>query len=279
MKKKLRFGFSSCPNDTFIFYALVNNKIDTLGFDFDFIIKDVEELNNMAIANEIDITKISFNAYGKVSQRYVLSNHGSALGKNNGPLVIALQQFAIGELKNKKIAIPGVNTTANLLLSIAFPEVKDKKEYLFSDIEKAILSKEVDAGLIIHETRFTYMNKGLKKIMDLGEWWETQYKLPLPLGGICVSRNLPNEQVLAIDYLIGQSIEYAFENPQETYKFIKHYAQDTSDRVIRNHIDLYVNEFTRELGSLGKKSIRFLLESGKQQGFFSSLPDKLFVGE
>ena len=277
MNKKIRFGFSSCPNDTFIFYALVNGKIDTYGIEFDFVVEDVEDLNKKALGGEIDVTKISFNAYGKVADKYILSNYGSALGKNNGPLIIAKDKINIADLPSKTVAIPGANTTANLLMSIALPEVKNKREYLFSDIEDAILSGEVDAGLIIHETRFTYHKKGLVKILDLGEWWETEYNLPLPLGGICISREFDRPVQMLLDKLIGDSVEYAFEHPEETMQFIKSYAQETSDKVIFSHIDLYVNEFTREIGSLGKKSVEFLLQAGEKAGFFSNVPKDIFV--
>ncbi len=277
MNKKIRFGFSSCPNDTFIFYALVNGKIDTYGIEFDFVVEDVEDLNKKALGGEIDVTKISFNAYGKVADKYILSNYGSALGKNNGPLIIAKDKINIANLPSKTVAIPGANTTANLLMSIALPEVKNKREYLFSDIEDAILSGEVDAGLIIHETRFTYHKKGLVKILDLGEWWETEYNLPLPLGGICISREFDRPVQMLLDKLIGDSVEYAFEHPAETMQFIKSYAQETSDKVIFSHIDLYVNEFTREIGSLGKKSVEFLLQAGEKAGFFSNVPKDIFV--
>lgn len=277
MNKKIRFGFSSCPNDTFIFYALVNGKIDTYGIEFDFVVEDVEDLNKMALRGEIDVTKISFNAYGKVADRYILSNFGSALGKNNGPLIIAKDKISIDDLPSKTVAIPGANTTANLLMSIALPEVKNKREYLFSDIEDAILSGEADAGLIIHETRFTYHKKGLLKILDLGEWWETEYNLPLPLGGICISRKFDRPVQMLLDKLIGDSVEYAFEHPAETMQFIKSYAQETSDKVILSHIDLYVNEFTREIGHLGKKSVEFLLQAGEKAGFFSNVPKNIFV--
>jgi len=277
MNKKIRFGFSSCPNDTFIFYALVNGKIDTYGIEFDFVVEDVEDLNKKALGGEIDVTKISFNAYGKVADKYILSNYGSALGKNNGPLIIAKDKINIADLPSKTVAIPGANTTANLLMSIALPEVKNKREYLFSDIEDAVLSGEVDAGLIIHETRFTYHKKGLVKILDLGEWWETEYNLPLPLGGICISREFDRPVQMLLDKLIGDSVEYAFEHPEETMQFIKSYAQETSDKVIFSHIDLYVNEFTREIGSLGKKSVEFLLQAGEKAGFFSNVPKDIFV--
>ncbi len=275
--KKIKFGFSSCPNDTFIFYALANKKIDTYGYDFDFVIADVEELNKMALEGNVDVTKISFNAYGKVADNYILSHYGSALGKNNGPLIISKRYGTIDELKDKKIAVPGYNTTANLLMSIAFPQLTNKKEYLFSDIEDAILQDEADAGLIIHETRFTYAGRGLKKVVDLGEWWENNFHLPLPLGGICINRNLPAETVRLIDNIIGESVRYGLKHPEETKWYIKKYAQETGENVIESHIALYVNEYTAYIGEDGKKSVEFLLEQGTRFGFFDKVEKNIFV--
>jgi 1,4-dihydroxy-6-naphthoate synthase len=277
MKKKIRFGFSSCPNDTFIFYALANRKINTFDFDFDFIIADVEELNRMALQGDIDVTKISFNAYGKVAGSYILSNFGSALGENNGPLIISNNYESVKELEGKKIAVPGINTTANLLMTIAFPQLENKKEYLFSDIEYAILNGEVDAGLIIHETRFTYHQKGLKKVVDLGQWWEGNFNLPLPLGGICISRKLSADDIRLIDRIIGDSVDYAIKHPEETKPYIKKFAQETDDTVIENHISLYVNEYTHNIGELGKRSVKFLLERGAVAGFFKKPDLNIFV--
>ena len=169
---KISLGFSTCPNDTFIFDAMVHQKIDTEGLEFEVILGDVEELNNKALKNELDVTKISYHAFSKIAENYLLLDSGSALGYKNGPLLISKHKIYSDEVNDVKIAIPGANTTANLLLSIAFPNAKNKKEYLFSDIEEVVLSGEMDAGLIIHENRFTYEKKGLKKIIDLGEFWE-----------------------------------------------------------------------------------------------------------
>ena len=178
---KLKLGFSTCPNDTFMFDAMVHHKIDTFGLDFDLHLADIEELNQLSLKGELDITKISYAAYTKVSDKYIFLNSGSALGENNGPILISKRKIYPDEVNNLKIAIPGKNTTANMLLSIAYPEAKSKVEYLFSDIEDVVLSDEVDAGLIIHENRFTYEKKGLKKIIDLGEFWERKTNKPIPL--------------------------------------------------------------------------------------------------
>lgn len=274
---KITFGFSTCPNDTFIFDALHNRKIDWQGLDFDFIMADIEELNQLALAEKIDVTKISYNTYGLVANNYILSNYGSALGKNNGPLIIAEKPDSISDFFDKKIGIPGEHTTANLLLSIAFPQIKNKTFYLFSDIENAILNHEIDAGLIIHETRFTYQNKGLVKIIDMGEWWENQWQLPLPLGGISIQRKIENEIISKINTLIQQSIEFAFTYPESTLPFIKHHAQAMDETVMRKHIELYVNEYTRNIGIVGKNAVIHLLKSATELSIFEPTNKPLFV--
>ena len=190
---KLTLGFSPCPNDTFIFDAMVHHKIDTEGLEFEVVMEDVEELNQRAFAHELDITKLSFHAYAYLINRYVLLSAGSALGNNCGPLLIAKKEMSEKEINNSKIAIPGKFTTANFLLGLAYPKAQNKIPVLFSEIEEAILSGKVDAGLVIHETRFTYHERGLVKIIDLGEYWEGDTGLPIPLGGIVVKRGLSTE--------------------------------------------------------------------------------------
>ena len=274
---KITFGFSTCPNDTFIFDALYNRKINWQGLDFEFVLADVEELNQMALSGKIDVTKISYHSYGLVANNYILSNYGSALGKNNGPLVIAKSAGSITDFFNKKVGIPGEHTTANLLLSIAFPQIKNKTPYLFSDIEDAILNREIDAGLIIHETRFTYQKKGLVKIIDMGEWWEKQWQLPLPLGGICIKREIEDDVISKINTLIQQSIEFGFANPVSSLPFIKHHAQAMEESVMRKHIELYVNEYTRNIGITGKKSVEHLLKNAAELSIFEATNKPLFV--
>ncbi len=274
---KLTLGFSTCPNDTFIFDALVNGKIDTEDLEFETVLGDVEELNRMAFEGKLDVTKISFHAYAYIAGKYKILNSGSALGRNNGPMVIAKEVFPADQLPGKKIAIPGEHTTANLLLHIAFPGVKNTVEYLFSDIEDAILNGQVDAGLIIHETRFTYQRRGLKKIIDLGEYWETTTGLPVPLGGIIINRDIPEEIQKKFDRLLRRSIEFAWANPQEPLKFIRQYAQEMEDDVMYNHIKLYVNDFTLDLGEEGRRSIRFLLDKGAGLGLTPKVQQDIFV--
>jgi 1,4-dihydroxy-6-naphthoate synthase len=274
---KLSLAFSTCPNDTFIFDALVHKKIDTEGLDFDVILGDVEELNKLAFKTEIDITKLSYHAYAHISDNYKLLNSGSALGYKSGPLLISKHKIFPDEVNDIKIAIPGKNTTANLLLSIAYPQATNKKEYLFSDIEEAVLSGEVDAGLIIHENRFTYAEKGLHKIIDLGEFWEEKTKLPIPLGGIVVNRKLPNEVQKKIDRILKRSIEYAFANPKSAYNYIKQFAQEMNEEVMYNHIKLYVNDFTLELGTEGKKAIETLYSIAIKENVISCISEDIFV--
>ena len=263
MGKKITLGFSPCPNDTFIFDALVNKKIDTFGLDFEYVLADVEELNKKAFQQELDITKLSFHAYLFLTEKYTLLNSGSALGQNCGPLLISKNDHTLKDVDNLTIAVPGEFTTANFLLKFAFPKISSKKIILFSDIEKAVLDEKVDAGVIIHESRFTYAEKGLKKIADLGEYWERVTKQPIPLGGIVAKKNLPEETIFLFNKLIKQSVEFAFANPESSKDFIKANAQELDDEVIKKHIDLYVNKFSLSLGRKGKIAINTFFEKAK----------------
>lgn len=274
---KLTLGFSTCPNDTFIFDAMIHQKIDTEGLEFDVIMGDVEELNRKAFEAAIDITKLSYYAYVHVANSYKLLTSGSALGRGNGPLLISKRKICPYEISELKIAIPGKNTTANLLFSIFYPEIKDKKEYLFSDIEEAILSEEVDAGVIIHENRFTYQKKGLNKIIDLGAHWEEKTNSPIPLGGIVINRKLDVGTQVKVNRVLKRSVQFAFDNPSSSYDFVKKYAQEMDDEVMRKHIDLYVNKFTYELGREGEGAIETLYEEASKNGIISSIPNDIFV--
>ncbi len=274
---KLTLGFSTCPNDTFIFDAAVNNKIDTDGIEFDVILADVEELNKKAFEGNIDITKLSFHAYAHVADNYVLLNSGSALGNNNGPLLISKHKIYPDETDDIKIAIPGKYTTANLLLGIAYPNAKNKKEYLFSDIEEAILSNEVDAGLIIHENRFTYEKNGLKKILDLGEYWENMTKMPIPLGGIVINRRHPLEIQKKINNIIKKSLEFAYQNKNSGLDFVKQHAQEMEQEIMYRHIDLYVNKYSIDLGETGKKAINILYEEAEKRKLIKKIKKNIFI--
>jgi 1,4-dihydroxy-6-naphthoate synthase len=274
---KLSLGFSTCPNDTFIFDAAVHGKIDTEGFEFDLFFADVEELNKKAFEGKIDITKLSYHAYAYASENYVLLNSGSALGKNNGPLLIGKRKIEHDEINDLKIAIPGKNTTANLLFSIAYPDAKHKTVYLFSDIEEAVLEGKTDAGLIIHENRFTYEAKGLKKIIDLGEFWETLTQMPIPLGGIVMHRKHGAAMQLKMSRIIKRSIEYAYEHPDSSLNFIKQYAQEMDAEVMKKHIDLYVNNYSLELGEQGRKAITRFYKEALERKLIPALNQPIFI--
>ncbi len=256
---RLKLSISTCPNDTFMFEAINNKRIDTLNYDFDIILADIDVLNKMTIDNNSDISKISFNNYPFITTNYQLLRSGAAIGFGNGPLIISKHKIEPKDLQYSKIAIPGENTTANLLLKKLFPEITLKKVYLFSDIERAILEQEVDAGLIIHETRFTYKKLGLQMIVDLGQEWEKQTGLPLPLGGIVIKRNLPDKIKTDIQYIIQQSVEYAINNPQKSISFIKKHSQNISDHVIKQHIKLYVNKKSIKIDKESENAIKELL--------------------
>lgn len=257
----LTLGFSPCPNDTFIFDAMVHGKIDTEDLEFKVYLGDVEDLNRKALQQELDISKLSYAVYGHVSKDYVLLDSGSALGQNCGPLLIARDAGLVVD-SHTKVAIPGEHTTANFLFSLAYPHSKNKKELVFNQIENAVLSGEVDAGLIIHENRFTYAEKGLKKIIDLGAWWEAETHMPIPLGGIVVKRDLPKEVQMKINRVLRKSVEYALKQPTKSNKYVKQHAQEMDDQVIRQHIELYVNDFSIDLGKEGKEAVKTLLKKG-----------------
>jgi 1,4-dihydroxy-6-naphthoate synthase len=257
---KLTLGFSPCPNDTFIFDALIHHKIDTEGLDFEVFYDDVETLNQKAMQGELDITKLSYHAFAYVADKYVLLDAGSALGFGVGPLLICKDdpEELISNLKsqisNLRIGIPGKYTTANFLLGLAFPNATNKVELVFSDIENAVLDGRIDIGLIIHENRFTYQDKGLKKIIDLGDYWEKQTGCAIPLGGIVANRKLPLDVLHKINRILRRSVEFAFENPKSGLEFIRSHAQEMSEEVMYKHIELYVNKYSIDLGTEGKKS-------------------------
>src|SRR5689334_286222 len=236
---KLTLGFSPCPNDTFIFDALVNKKIDTGGLEFEPVLEDVETLNQWALQGKLDITKLSFPAFFRSLSNYSLLNAGSAIGKGVGPLLItdSQQELTTDEINQASVALPGLHTTANLLFSFAYPEATDKKFMLFSAIEEALVNKEVDLGVIIHENRFTYQQKGLKKVKDLGEYWEERMELPLPLGGIAINQSVKRAVALKVDQLIRQSLEFAFKHYPVITDYVKEHSQAMSEDVMRKHID------------------------------------------
>lgn len=274
---ELSLGFSPCPNDTFIFDALVNKRIDTHGIDFRVEMADVEALNKMAMGGVLDITKLSYAAYGFVRNQYVLSNSGSALGAGCGPLLITLNKLSQNFENKNTIAIPGSFTTANFLCSFAFPDANNKQEMLFSEIEDAVLSGKVDVGVIIHENRFTYQQKGLHLVTDLGAFWEEKTGFPIPLGGIAIRRTLDKEVQQLVQHLIQESVIYAFKHPEASREFIRCHAQEMDEAVTNAHIQLYVNHYSQDLRKKGRAAICFLMEKMEALGWIEKCNENLFV--
>ncbi|GGB20865.1 MULTISPECIES: menaquinone biosynthesis family protein [Mucilaginibacter] len=286
---KLTLGFSPCPNDTFIFDALIHHKIDTEGLEFEVFYDDVETLNQKAFRGELDITKLSYHAFAYVTDRYVLLDSGSALGFGVGPLLISNLEISISDLeknlihdpksgsRNPLIGIPGKYTTANFLLGLAFPEATNKQVLVFSEIEDALLDNRIDIGLIIHENRFTYQDKGLKKIIDLGDYWEKRTGCAIPLGGIVANRNLPLDVQHKINRLLRKSVEFAFANPKSGLAFIKQHAQEMSEEVMYKHIELYVNQYSIELGEEGRKAINLMFDAALEKGIIPEVKQGIFL--
>ncbi len=271
---KLSLGFSPCPNDTFIFDALVNKKIDTEGLDFDIHLEDVQTLNNFALEDRLDFSKISYGVLPLLLNTHTLLNSGGAMGNGVGPLLISKNEnITAGDVNDLRIAIPGKNTTAYLLFSFVYPNAKNISFYVFNEIEAAVLSGEVDAGVIIHENRFTYAQKGLYKITDLGAEWETKTKSPIALGGIVASNRMPKPIMQQVDQLIAKSVEYALNNYPAISEYVSSHAQEMSEAVMRQHIDLYVNNFSRDMGETGKKAIETLVRIYQQMN--PTLPSHL----
>lgn len=274
---ELTLGFSPCPNDTFIFDAMIHNKIDTEGLSFDVLMADVEELNQKAFDKALDITKLSYHAFAYLLKDYALLDAGSALGNNCGPLLIAKKSLTKKEINAASIAIPGKYTTANFLLSLAFPKAQNKKEMLFSDIEDAVLNRTVDAGLIIHENRFTYQEKGLIKIMDLGEYWESTTQKPIPLGGIVVKKSLPTDIQQKINRVMRRSVRFAMTHPEQTKDFVSQYAQEMDEEVMYKHIGLYVNKYTEDLGKEGRAAIEQLFDMARNRQIILDKHNEIFI--
>ncbi|MDB5012874.1 MAG: mqnD [Daejeonella sp.] len=326
----LTLGFSPCPNDTFIFDALIHHKIDTEGLEFEVLFEDVETLNQKALRGELDITKLSYHAYAYVIENYVLLDAGSALGFGVGPLLVSSREYQVSSneevqssklkdesaptthnsqpttyshepsagshqllsnlnhaptthnsqlptLSQLKIGIPGKYTTANFLLSLAFPDAQNKVEIVFSDIERALLEEEIDLGLIIHENRFTYQDKGLHKVIDLGEFWEQLTGCAIPLGGIMIKRSLPDEIKHKVNRVIRRSVEFAFANPKSGIEFISAHSQEMSEEVMYKHIDLYVNKYSIDLGTEGRKAVTTLFDEAIKRKVIPEPKQNLFL--
>ncbi len=273
---KFTVGFSPCPNDTFIFDALVNKKIDTGNFEFDVVLEDVQTLNQWGMEGKLDITKLSYGVLPKVLDNYAVLKSGSALGRGVGPLLITKNDNLFLKVEDFTIAIPGEQTTAHLLFSLAYPQAK-KKIFLRYDAIENFVAEDKGLGVIIHENRFTYLNKGLKKIIDLGDFWEKETGNAIPLGGIVMRREIDTATQQQIDALIKKSIEYAFSNYPQLNDYIRNNAQEMSEDVMRHHIDLYVNDYSIDLGEEGKNAIKKLLQIYEQTNNFSINYKNIFI--
>jgi len=258
---RLTLGFSPCPNDTFIFDALVNKKIDTEGFDFEVHLEDVQTLNQWAMAGRLDLSKISYGVLPLVLDSYRLLDAGGALGKGVGPLLIAKTSIPPALLPECSIAIPGQQTTAHLLFSLAYPKALKKQFMIFSAIEDAVLTGQVDCGVIIHENRFTYQQKGLVKLADLGAFWEATTGAPIPLGGILAKKDLAPGIAEKVNELIRKSLEYAFQHYPLLPDYVRQHSQEMDEQVMRQHIDLYVNNYSLGLGVDGVTAVKTLLKT------------------
>jgi 1,4-dihydroxy-6-naphthoate synthase len=280
MSNTLSIGYSPCPNDCFIFGAIALKKIDTKGIDFNIHLEDVEALNQNAVKQTYDITKLSFHAFAHLTKNYILLNSGSALGFGVGPLLISkntIDPKDTATINQLKIAIPGRLTTANFLLSIAYPDAKNKTEILFSAIESKVLSGEYDAGLIIHENRFTYESKGLKKIIDCGEFWESLIHAPIPLGGIVMKRQLDITLIKTVDQIILNSLNYAYENTAEIMPYVRAHAQEMEEAVMQKHIHLYVNAYSKDLGQKGIEAINLLFKKAIDTNIIDTIHQPIII--
>lgn len=272
----LRLGFSPCPNDTFVFHALVHQLVDAEGHRFSPVLDDVERLNGMAAEGSLDVVKVSYGAVPFLLGEYALLRTGGALGRGCGPLVVVRPRTDLFRLHTGRIAIPGRRTTANLLLRLWDPKLREGKEVLYSEIMPAVSRGDFSAGLIIHESRFTYAEHGLECYIDLGEWWETVTGLPIPLGAILARRSLGPDRIRSIERAIRRSVEHALLDPAGTDEFVGRHAQEMRDEVRRRHIELYVNEFTRDLGADGEHAVRELLARAFAAGLIPRPADPLF---
>lgn len=273
----LTLGFSPCPNDTFIFDAMIHNRIDTEGVNFEVIMEDVEALNQRAFRHELAITKLSYHAFAYLVNDYALLESGSALGNGVGPLLVAKKEMSQELVNQSLIAIPGKFTTANFLFSLAYPEATKKQELVFHDIENAVLDGRVGAGVIIHENRFTYAERGLVKLMDLGAFWEQTTQMPIPLGGIVVRRDLPFEVQQKVERIMKRSVEYAFAHPSVSRDFVEKHAQEMDEKVRQQHIDLYVNSFTVGLGNVGRAAVKTLFEKATALKIIPTYASQIFL--
>ena len=279
MTQTLTIGYSPCPNDTFIFYALVHGKVRVSGLEFNEQLEDVETLNSMALDGKLDITKASYHALGHVREQYTLLRSGGALGRGCGPLVVAKPGTRMMDLKKGPVAIPGKLTTAYLLLRLFDPEIKTILVMPFDRIMDAVSQGTAVAGLIIHESRFTYPLYHLEKMLDLGEWWERYSGLPIPLGGILGKRKLGQSLLRRVETGIPKSLEYARNHPHEVIEYCRKHSQEMDKHVLQSHIDLYVNDLSRDLGDEGIAAVQRLLTEAEKRGIFPHSNEPLFAAE
>lgn len=272
----IKLGYSPCPNDTYIFYALVHDKLNN-GLNVRETLADIETLNKMAVSKELDVTKISFHAFAYLRNNYCLLHAGGALGRGCGPLLIAKEQVDIDTLNDFRVAIPGEMTTAALLLRLCYNSVKDFVVLPFNKIIEAVDRGDVDAGLIIHESRFTYQKYGLKSVVDLGEWWENTTGYPIPLGGIIIRRDFGSERIREFDAALRASVEFAHSNFHLVRDYVSLHAQEMDDSVMKAHIDLYVNEFTINYGSEGEAAIKDLLVRAENAHLIPASNSSIFL--
>jgi len=276
MNRRLTLGYSPCPNDTFIFHALVHGLVSCPGVAIDERLEDVETLNQLAREGALDLTKISYHAFGHLRDRYALLHSGGALGRGCGPLVVAREQRSMASLRGARIAIPGQLTTANLLLQLYGEGFGKVQAMPFHRIMACVADGSFDAGLIIHESRFTYRLHGLHQVLDLGQWWEEETGHPIPLGGILARRDLGAALIEALDRAIAASLDHARRHPTAARAYIKAHAQELDDAVIDQHIALYVNDFSHDLGAAGLAAVQDLLQRAEARGLVPPCPHPLF---
>jgi 1,4-dihydroxy-6-naphthoate synthase len=273
----LTLCYSPCPNDTFIFDAMIHGKVDTEGLSFEVVLDDVEALNRRAFAGAVDITKLSYHAFAYLTNKFDLLDAGSALGNNCGPLLIAREPLTEAQICKGPIAIPGKMTTANFLLSLAYPGIQNKQEYLFSKIEDAVEQGAVAAGLIIHENRFTFQQRGLVQLIDLGEYWESTTGMPIPLGGIVVRNELPKDVKQSINRVMRRSVEFAMAQPESVMPYVREHAQAMDDAVMQAHIDLYVTKYTADLGASGRDTVLRMFQIARQRQIIPNFNKDFFI--
>ncbi len=259
-------GFSPCPNDTFMFHALLHGLLEQHPIEFDTHIEDVETLNEWALQGKLDITKLSFHTFLKVRDQYELLHAGAALGFGVGPLLIAREHLTEVDINRGPIAVPGQLTTAHMLFQLRYPNARNKQFMIFSDVESAVLDGRAVAGVIIHENRFTYADKGLVKIKDLGEFWEEETGTPIPLGAIVAKKSLGTDVINSLNALLAQSVQYAFDHPDASKSYVSAYAAEMDPEVMRKHIQTYVNDYSIDLGPTGRSAVLKLEEMAKAAG-------------